>query len=259
MAGKLGSLPQRRFAAHALTVGALQQLCSSSEQQPRQPKAAHGTADGIAIRMRSMPWRLPARWQSCTAEVSRAIADHWRSLRCKRRDQSGSATLSTEAILELGNTAGSALFPVERLSKPYVSRLLCLLLSAQRGAAAVEAALVMLLLIAVALPVSDIGIAIIQTMSAHQALRDMGAYAQYHTPSDVTSWSSWATSLPSISGYSITTTVLCGSVSTQCSATNTGSPKWFSMSTSVTFAPLFPALSFITAGVQTITYTERFQ
>ena len=61
MAGKLGSLPQRRFAAHALTVGALQQLCSSSEQQPRQPKAAHGTADGIAIRMRSMPWRLPAR------------------------------------------------------------------------------------------------------------------------------------------------------------------------------------------------------
>jgi Flp pilus assembly protein TadG len=165
------------------------------------------------------------------------------------------------SILELGNTAGGATvsFLVERLSKPSVPRLLRSLLSAQRGAAAVEAALVMLLLIAVALPVSDIGIAVLQTMSAHQALRDMGAYAQYHTPSDVTSWSSWATSLPSISGYSITTTVLCGSVSTQCSATNTGSPKWFSMSTSVTFTPLFPALSFITAGVQTITYTERFQ
>jgi len=162
---------------------------------------------------------------------------------------------------KLGKTVGGAmvLFPVERLSKPYVSRLLRFLVSAQRGAAAVETALVMLLLIAVALPVCDICIAVLQTMSAHQALRDMGAYAQYHTPSDVTSWSTWVTALPSISGYSITTTVLCGSVSTQCSATNTASPKWFSMSTNVTFAPLFPALSFITAGAHTITYTERFQ
>ena len=95
-------------------------------------------------------------------------------------------------------------------------------------------------------------------MSAHQALRDMGAYAQYHAIGR-NQLVKLGTSLPSISGYSITTIVLCGSVSTQCSATNTGSPKWFSMSTSVTFAPLFPALSFITAGVQTITYTERFQ
>jgi Flp pilus assembly protein TadG len=255
----LGSLPQRRFAAYALTVGALSQLFSFLKQQPRfaaRPKAAHGTADGMAIRMRSRPWRLPKRQHFSRAEDSRAAADHWRSLRRKRR----SATLSTEAILELGNTVGSVmLVAFGQLSKPSVPRRLRLLLSVQRGAAAVEAALVMLLLTAVALPVSDICIAVLQTMSAHQALRDMGAYAQYHTPSDVTSWSSWATGLPSISGYSITTTVLCGSVSTQCSATNTASPKWFSMSTNVTFAPLFPALSFITAGVRTVTYTERFQ
>jgi hypothetical protein len=119
-----------------------------------------------------------------------------------------------------------------------------------------EFGLTFLFLFGLLMPIADLGVAALQYMAAYQAMRDFGAYVQYHEPPDVTNWSGWKSSLPSISGYAISTSVMCGSTSQPCSAANTGSPKWFVFSTNITLNPFF--LSAL-AGTYTIDYSERFQ
>jgi hypothetical protein len=130
----------------------------------------------------------------------------------------------------------------------------------RRGVAALELSLTFLFMITLLLPIVDLGIAATQYINAFQALRGLGVYAQYHAPPDVTlDLTSWKSSLPSV-GYAVSTIVKCGDAAAPCSATNPGSPKWFSFSTGITISPLFlTAPAFGLAGTYTIQYAERFQ
>ncbi len=127
----------------------------------------------------------------------------------------------------------------------------------KRGAVAFEVLIVLVILIpALLLPIVDLVIAAAQYMSAYQAMRDLGQYTQYHIPPDVTNWSSWASSLPTVSGHIITTAVMCGDTSTPCSAGNTASPKFYTFSTTITLTPkVVSALK----GTFTLAYAEQFQ
>jgi Flp pilus assembly protein TadG len=128
------------------------------------------------------------------------------------------------------------------------------LIKDQRGVAAMEFGVIGLFMIALLLPIADLASAALQYVGAYQSLRDLGAYAQYHVPPDVTNTATW--SLPTITGHVITTAVMCGSAAAVCSATNTASPKWFNFSTNITLAPMFLTSM---AGTYTIYYSERFQ
>lgn len=128
----------------------------------------------------------------------------------------------------------------------------------KRGVAALEFTLVFsLLFIGMLLPIVDLGIAGAQYIGAVSALRDVGIYAQYHNPPDVTNTSGW--SLPiSNSGYTISTTLMCGTA--VCGSSNVASPKWFQFSTTLTLSPLV-LTSILCSGscTKTISYSERFQ
>jgi Flp pilus assembly protein TadG len=127
----------------------------------------------------------------------------------------------------------------------------------RRGVAALEFGVIALVVIALLLPITDLVVAALQYMSAYQAMRDLGAYAQYHAPPDVTNTSGWT--LPATTAQVIATTVLCGNTATACSAGNTNSPKWFRFSTDIVVAPMFPAVVPGLAGTYTLSYSERFQ
>lgn len=127
----------------------------------------------------------------------------------------------------------------------------------RRGVAALEFGVIALVIIGMLMPISDLVIAALKYVTAYQALRDLGAYAQYHVPPDVTNLASWT--LPTIAGYSINAAVMCGAAATACSTSNTASPKWFTFSTAVVITPLFPAVVPGLAGTRTISYSERFQ
>jgi len=124
------------------------------------------------------------------------------------------------------------------------------------GAAAVEFVIVFPLLVALFLPITDIAMVVFQTVSAHQAMRSLGAYATYHPPDDVTSISSWQATLPTIPGYSITTTVFCGTDAANPCAFATAQPKWFQFSTNIIVTPILGWN--ICATPCTLTHTERF-
>src|SRR5262245_39750944 len=88
------------------------------------------------------------------------------------------------------------------------------------GAAAFEMVIIFLfLMFSLLLPLADLAIAGFRFISAHQALRDMGQRTQYSPPADVTNSSdiaSWKSALPTtISGYTITPRVFCGSPGTE--------------------------------------------
>jgi Flp pilus assembly protein TadG len=129
----------------------------------------------------------------------------------------------------------------------------------RRGIAAMEAVLVLPILIALLLPITDLGLAALQYMSAYQALRDVGAYAQYHIPSDlIAQWTSPDTS--------VTATIMCTSSlgQPQVCSSPFGNPKWFVFTNHITLKPMFPALSAVCPSGQTtctypITFTQRFQ
>jgi Flp pilus assembly protein TadG len=129
------------------------------------------------------------------------------------------------------------------------------LISDSRGVAAVEFAMLGLVLIGLLLPISDLGIAALKYMTAYQNVRDMGAYAQYHTGAINTATTPWTVTLPAISGYTGTVQVMCGTTSTLCANTATV-PKWFVFSTSFTVTPIFVTAL---AGTYTVQYSERFQ
>jgi hypothetical protein len=126
------------------------------------------------------------------------------------------------------------------------------LVADRRGMAALEFAIIATVMVGLFLPLSDLAIAAIQYVGAYQGLRDLGAYAQYHAPADVTDLTAWT--LPTITGYTINTTIMCGTLA--CSSTNTVSPQWFVFSTNIRLTPMFLTAL---AGTYTVVYSERFQ
>ena len=146
------------------------------------------------------------------------------------------------------------------------SSLLKMLLKDGRGAVALETPFVlMFLFFSLLFPLADMAVAGFKFIAAYQAMRDMGEYVQYHTPPDVTNWSSWKSSLPSaINGYVISgVRVICGDTNKDCSATNTPSPKYYYYATTVTVSPMVLGPVFCGGGKRscsfTLNYSERFQ
>ncbi|MGY4258881.1 Flp pilus assembly protein TadG [Bradyrhizobium sp. USDA 4516] len=142
------------------------------------------------------------------------------------------------------------------------------LIADQRGAVAFEMPSVYLFLILVVLvPLADLGIAYYQYSSAWEALRAFGQSIQYSPPTDVTSTSTWSTTArnKADSRYPISVVqVMCGDSVTLCATGNTGSPKYYSYSTTVTLAPIVLRSVLCTSGntnscTFTLPYTERFQ
>jgi Flp pilus assembly protein TadG len=126
--------------------------------------------------------------------------------------------------------------------------------SDRRAVAALEMTVIFPFMILLLFPVVDIAVASFQFITAFQAMRDLGQYAQFHAPPDVTDLTGW--SLPTLSGISITHQVMCGDSSTACSAGNTASPKYLTFSTTVAVSPLFLT---VIGGDYPISYAERFQ
>jgi hypothetical protein len=140
------------------------------------------------------------------------------------------------------------------------------LLKDGRGAVALETPFVLtFLFFSLLFPLADVAIAGSQFIFAYQAMRDFGQYVQYHTPPDITNWSTWKSSLPSgINGYSITgVRVICGDTNTDCSATNTASPKYYYYATTAAVSPMVLGSVFCGSGKSscsfTLNYSERFQ
>ena len=138
----------------------------------------------------------------------------------------------------------------------------------QRGAVAFEMVFVYsFLLFSLFLPLADVAIAGFQFISAWQSLRGFGQSIQYNPPSDVTSPGTWVTTATgkADSRYPIATIqLICGDAGAACSAANSGSPKYYSYSTTVTLAPMVLKSVLCTSNgpnacTFTLPYSERFQ
>ncbi|MBL6456314.1 hypothetical protein JMJ55_13350 [Belnapia sp. T6] len=125
----------------------------------------------------------------------------------------------------------------------------------RRGVATAELALILPVLVALAFPVADVAAAVVRMIGAYQTLRGLGAYAQFHPPADVTNISAWT--LPAVPGFTVSAQVLCGDTASACTS-NTVSPKWVSLATTVTLSPHVLALCPPPNGCR-IVHTERFQ
>jgi hypothetical protein len=120
------------------------------------------------------------------------------------------------------------------------------------------------------LPLADLAIAGFQFLSAWQALRDFGQYAQYHWPPDITAWNAnggWTSTLPATAnaGYPISNLqVVCGDTNLACSSSNTLWPRYYSYTTTFTVSPMVLRPVLCTSGNAnpcsfTLPYSERFQ
>jgi hypothetical protein len=140
------------------------------------------------------------------------------------------------------------------------------LLSDQRGAAALEMTIVSLfMMLSLLLPLADLAAAGFQYISAWEALRAFGQYLQYKPPADVTNTSSWITAVhPTANAAGISDPIVaCGDNTTGCSNASL-LPKYYSYTTTVTFAPLVLSRWLCTSGnanpcKYTMAYSERFQ
>ncbi|MCP3471584.1 hypothetical protein NLM33_14730 [Bradyrhizobium sp. CCGUVB1N3] len=116
------------------------------------------------------------------------------------------------------------------------------------------------------LPLADVAAAGFRFVSAWEALRAFGQRIQYNPPQDVTDWATWKSALPtSVSGYPINNLqVVCSDSMAACSTTNSGSPKHYTYSTTVTVAPIV-SRAWICRSTNadpctyTLSYAERFQ
>lgn len=142
------------------------------------------------------------------------------------------------------------------------------LIADQRGTVAFEMPIVYLfLLMLVLLPLSDLAIAGYKYASAWDALRAFGQSIQYSPPPDVTDTSTWAPAAlaKADSRYPITSiTLICGDGGAVCASGNTGSPKYYSYSTTITLTPYVLKSALCTSNntntcSYTLPYTERFQ
>ena len=125
----------------------------------------------------------------------------------------------------------------------------------RRGAVALEAVMVMSTIgFALFWPIADIGVAGAKYISTLQALRNYGAYLQYHVPLDV----SQAAYAVSVSGHSVTVQTLCGDPpGVACAANSTVTPKYYSLSTTISFSPI--VLQSVFGGSHPVVYFQRFQ
>ncbi|QQN65083.1 hypothetical protein JIR23_04535 [Bradyrhizobium diazoefficiens] len=141
------------------------------------------------------------------------------------------------------------------------------LVADQRGAAALEMMFVYVILVSsLLMPLADLAGAGFRFVSAWEALRAFGQSIQYNPPQDVTSWASWKSALPtSVSGYPINNLqVACSDTMAACSASNSGSPKHYTYTTTVTVAPIVLRSVICRSGNAnpcsfTLAYAERFQ
>ncbi|WP_245502127.1 hypothetical protein [Bradyrhizobium betae] len=137
----------------------------------------------------------------------------------------------------------------------------------QRGAAAFEMLIVFGFLgVSLLLPLADVAAAGFQFVSAWEAVRAFGQRIQYDPPEDVTNWAAWKSALPtSVAGYPINNLqVLCGDTMAACSAANSGSPKHYSYTTTVTMSPIILTTVLCASGnanpcSYTLSYAQRFQ
>jgi hypothetical protein len=133
----------------------------------------------------------------------------------------------------------------------------------QRGAVAFEMLVVFFFLgVSLFLPLADVAAAGFRFVSAWEALRAFGQKIQYNPPQDVTNWASWKSALPtSVSGYPINNLqLICGDTMAVCSAANSGSPKYYTYTTTVTVAPIIlTAVLCPSSCSYTLSHSERFQ
>lgn len=138
----------------------------------------------------------------------------------------------------------------------------------QRGAVSLEMPVIFgFMMLTIFLPMADLAIVGFQYISAYQALRDVGQWAQYHTPPDVTIWNSgtWYSSLPTTAGgYSVSlTSVICGDAGVDCSSGGASppTPRYYVFQTSFQYSPLIlaTALGCKPTCTYTLTYSERFE
>jgi hypothetical protein len=123
------------------------------------------------------------------------------------------------------------------------------------------------LMIALLLPIIDLGFAALQYISAYQALRAVGAYALYHPPPDLGDRSELQAKLTSelssrlavVAKTTETQVQICGSTLASCSddAVPASAPRSFLFTTKITITPLF-AFDVCGDGC-TLNYLERFQ
>jgi hypothetical protein len=137
----------------------------------------------------------------------------------------------------------------------------------QRGAAAFEMMFVYIILVSsLLMPLADLAAAGFRFVAAWESLRAFGQRIQYDPPPDVTNWASWKSALPtSVSGYPINNLqVVCSDTMAACSAGNSGSPKHYTYTTTVTVAPIVLRSVICRSGNAnpcsfTLPYAERFQ
>ncbi|MGY4237674.1 hypothetical protein ACVIIW_006621 [Bradyrhizobium sp. USDA 4449] len=137
----------------------------------------------------------------------------------------------------------------------------------RRGAVAFETIIVYVFMVSfLFMPLADLAAAGFRFVAAWEAVRAFGQKIQYNPPQDVTSWASWKSALPtSVSGYPINNLqVVCSDTMAACSTTNSGSPKYYTYSTTVTVAPIV-SKAWICQSTNadpctyTLAYAERFQ
>jgi hypothetical protein len=150
-----------------------------------------------------------------------------------------------------------------------------MLASDQHGAVAFEGMIVYLFMgVSLFLPLADVAVAGLKYNSAWEALRAFGQYIQYNNPPDPTNPGTWKQGLQTtVAGYPISNLqVMCGDANAVCSSGNAtmtlpdgsvvAAPKYFTFSTTVTFAPIIlgPILCPSTGPcTYTLLYSERFQ
>jgi hypothetical protein len=133
----------------------------------------------------------------------------------------------------------------------------------QQGSSALETIFVFgFMMLVILIPAADLAVAGIQIIAAYEALRNLGERIQYSPPSDITNWSSWASSYSTVGSYAIKNFhVVCGAV--DCDKDHTDPPRYYTYQTTVTLSPyLLTALC--PSGTsppcdRTVTYSERFE
>src|SRR3954449_384736 len=103
-----------------------------------------------------------------------------------------------------------------------------------RGAAAVEFAVIAPVMLAMLLPLADLGVAAVRYVGAYEQLRSVGAYAAAHPPADITDLSGY---LSGVKPASISVAA-CGDT-LPCSGTvPTSPPISLLLSTTITLKPM---------------------
>jgi Flp pilus assembly protein TadG len=132
----------------------------------------------------------------------------------------------------------------------------------RHGIAALEFALIMPVVIALFVPIADVGMAALQYMTAYQSVRTAGAYARYHPPTDITDLAagSWKTTVLGMLPPGSAVHAKCGDPDSapiaDCSTANLAQPRWFEFSTIVNLDPLIVESL---RGAYPVDYSERFQ